>query len=111
MAEDEEKIKLPPAGEVATTLLKSFLNSKTGAGPQITWPQSFEMALSTNTEGFNVTETLYIDQPNRRLRAKLSYSLLGLSETTLFDLTVDDSTQRLAFKTNDDCKSMPALQS
>lgn len=38
-------------------------SSRMKDGPVIGWPQSFEMILSNNDPGFNITEVIYMVRP------------------------------------------------
>ena len=46
--------------------------------PVFDFPASFEVGISSNDPGLNVTEIIYYDRPAKKIRMQLLYSILGL---------------------------------
>eukprot|EP00350_Pseudokeronopsis_sp_OXSARD2_P011620 CAMPEP_0170543270 /NCGR_PEP_ID=MMETSP0211-20121228/2443_1 /TAXON_ID=311385 /ORGANISM="Pseudokeronopsis sp., Strain OXSARD2" /LENGTH=65 /DNA_ID=CAMNT_0010846605 /DNA_START=198 /DNA_END=395 /DNA_ORIENTATION=+ len=58
--------------------------------PIINFPANFEMVLSNNDPGFNLTEIIYMDGNKEKMRIQLYYSILGLDQTKAFDIIIDE---------------------
>lgn len=56
----------------------------------ISWPDNFEISISTNEFGLNVTEKVYFDKQSQKLRLQLFYSIMGLDSSKGFDLVLDE---------------------
>lgn len=57
--------------------------------PEIKFPNTFKIGLSTNDPGLNLTEIVYYDSKEGKLRMQFFYSILGLSPTKGFDIVID----------------------
>lgn len=79
----------------------------TGEGseqPIITWPESFETVLSTNDPGLNITEILYFNGYQNKIRLQIYYAILGLEPSKGIDITIDEKNRMIAIRTDVDCK-------
>lgn len=72
--------------------------------PKIKWPNSFQIGISTNEPGLNITEIIYYDQTNKKIRTQIFYSLLGLSPTKVLDIVLDEQAELIAIQHEDDCR-------
>ena len=79
--------------------------------PQISWPSSFEIALSTNDPGLNITELIFFDKEAKKLRIQIFYSILGLEPSKAIDIIIDENEKQIALKTDVDCKKTEFKQS
>jgi len=70
----------------------------------IKFPDNFEISISTNDMGLNLTEVIYYDKPKQKLRIQLFYSILGLDRTKGFDLVLDETNKTVAVQSDEDCK-------
>lgn len=66
--------------------MKDFLEE---SRPKITFPDTFEIVVSTNDPGLNLTEIVYYDHKNSKIRMRFFYSILGLNPTKGFDVVID----------------------
>lgn len=64
--------------------------------PRVEFPDSFEVSISTDEYGLNVTEHIYYDKPNKKIRLQLFYGLLGLEATKGLDIVFDEANQKVA---------------
>lgn len=60
------------------------------------FPNSFEVGISSNDPGFNLTEIIYYDRPAKKLRMQMLYSILGLDQTKALDIVLDEGKRRVA---------------
>ena len=58
--------------------------------PKIKFPNSFQIGISTNDPGLNITEIIYYDMKNKKIRSQLFYSILGLEPTKGLDFVLDE---------------------
>lgn len=72
--------------------------------PEIKWPNSFQIGISTNEYGLNLTEILYYDKLNKKMRTQIFYSLMGLEPTKGLDIVIDEQNELIAFQTDNDCR-------
>jgi hypothetical protein len=79
--------------------------------PIITWPDNFEISISTNEFGLNVTETVFFDKQTQKLRLQLFYSVMGLDSSKGFDLVLDEKNQTVAVQSEQECKKTDFMQS
>ena len=93
--------------------IKSFLQTPTYAEqiadnemlrPDIKWPNSFQIGISTNEPGLNITEIIYYDQVAKKIRTQIFYSILGLNPTKVLDLVMDEKNGIVAIQTDQDCR-------
>jgi len=77
----------------------------------ITWPDNFEISISTNEFGLNVTERVYFDKQSQIVRLQLFYSVMGLDASKGFDLVLDEHNQTVAVQSEDECKKTDFSQS
>lgn len=64
--------------------------------PIFKFPESFEIGISTNDFGLNITEIIYFDKDSQMLRMQLFYSILGLEPNKGLDIVMDEKNQRVA---------------
>jgi hypothetical protein len=57
------------------------------------FPDKFEVGISTNDPGLNITEIIYFDKNEKRLRMQLYYSILGLDANKGLDVVMDEKKQ------------------
>lgn len=79
--------------------------------PTITWPKNFEISISTNEFGLNITEKVYFDNQSQKLRLQLFYSVMGLDDSKGFDLVLDEKNQTVAVQSDNECKKTDFMQS
>lgn len=72
--------------------------------PQITFPSSFQIGISTNDPGLNVTEVLYYDKNAKKIRTQVFYSILGLKPTKGIDVVIDERAGILAVQNDNECR-------
>ena len=72
--------------------------------PIFKFPESFEIGISTNDFGLNVTEIIYFDKESQRLRMQLFYSILGLEPNKGADIIMDEKNQNINLQSDNDCK-------
>ena len=72
--------------------------------PQMKFPDSFEIGVSTNDFGLNITEIIYFDKDSKKLRLQLLYSIMGLEATKGLDLILDEKNKKVAVQSEEDCK-------
>lgn len=60
-------------------------------GPKVRFPDSFEIGMSTNDPGLNVTEVIYYDKNEKKIRLQIFYSILGLEASKGLDIVLDES--------------------
>ena len=77
----------------------------------IKWPNSFQIGISTNDPGLNVTEVLYYDKKNKKLRTQVYYSILGLEPTKALDLVLDEANEVVVIQTDKDCRKTKMMDS
>jgi hypothetical protein len=70
--------------------------------PKIEFPESFELGISSDDFGLNVTETIYFDQ--NKIRLQLFYAILGLEPTKGLDVVFDESNKLVALQQENECK-------
>ena len=58
--------------------------------PVIEFPDTFEISISTNDPGLNITEQVFFDKSVKRLRMQLYYSVLGLDPNKGLDIVMDE---------------------
>ena len=73
--------------------------------PEINFPSSFKMSISTNDPALNLTEVLYYvshqtiwflkDSNAQKLRMQFFYSIMSLEPTKGFDLVMDSEHQQI----------------
>jgi hypothetical protein len=71
--------------------------------PNIKWPDSFKLGISTNEYGLNLTEIIYYDKKNKKMRTQLFYSIMGLEPTKGMDIVLDEKNGIVVIQTNNDC--------
>lgn len=57
--------------------------------PQIQFPDSFEIQITTNDYALNLTELVYYDKPAERIRIQFFHSFFGLESIKGFDIVLD----------------------
>uniref|UniRef100_A0A7S3CLT1 Uncharacterized protein n=1 Tax=Strombidium rassoulzadegani TaxID=1082188 RepID=A0A7S3CLT1_9SPIT len=72
--------------------------------PMITFPESFEMSISTNEYGLNMTEHVYYDKKAQKIRIQIFYSVLGLDSTKGLDIVFDEQNRTVALQTDKECR-------
>ena len=72
--------------------------------PIFKFPESFEIGISTNDFGLNITEIFYFDKESSRLRMQMFYSVLGLDPNRGLDIIMDEKNERIALQSESDCK-------
>jgi hypothetical protein len=72
--------------------------------PKVTFPDSFEIGISTNDFGLNITEIAYFDKDSKKLRIQLFYSVLGLEPNKGVDVVMDEINQKIVLQSENDCK-------
>lgn len=72
--------------------------------PMIKFPDSFQIGISTNDPGLNITEIIYYDQKQLKIRSQIFYSILGLEPTKVLDLVLDEKQGIVAVQTDNDCR-------
>jgi len=58
--------------------------------PVLEFPDTFELSISSNDPGLNITEEIYFDKIEKRLRMQLYYSVLGLDPNKGLDIVMDE---------------------
>lgn len=58
--------------------------------PTMDFPEKFEVGMSTNDPGLNITEVIYFDKKEKRIRLQLFYSILGLEANKGLDIVMDE---------------------
>ena len=58
--------------------------------PILDFPDAFELSISSNDPGLNITEVIYFDKNQKRLRMQLFYSILGLDPNKGLDIVMDE---------------------
>lgn len=76
---------------------------KNSLRPTIKWPDSFQIGISTNEYGLNLTEIIYYDKKNKKIRTQLYYSVMGLEATKGMDMVIDEKNEIVAIQTLNDC--------
>jgi len=79
-------------------------NEELPVRPSLEFPDSFEIGMSTNDPGLNITEVIYYDNKAKKLRMQIYYSILGLDKTKGFDIVLDEADKMVAVQTDSDCK-------
>jgi hypothetical protein len=72
--------------------------------PDIEFPESFEVSISTDEYGLNITEHIYYDKVAKKVRIQLFYGVLGLEASKGFDVVFDEANQIVALQSDNDCK-------
>lgn len=60
--------------------------------------------MSTNEYGLNLTEIIYYDKMNKKIRTQIFYSLMGLEPTKVLDIVLDEKNEFIAVQTDNDCR-------
>lgn len=58
--------------------------------PVLEFPDTFEVSISSNDPGLNITEVIYFDKSQKRLRMQLYYSILALDPNKGLDIVMDE---------------------
>jgi hypothetical protein len=72
--------------------------------PKIVWPSSFQVGISTNEEGLNITEIIYFDSATKKIRTQIFYSVFNMEPTKIMDIVLDEANEIMAIQTDNDCR-------